>query len=62
MSQHLTRSVLAGGVIYSAGTPATDDLLRKIPAQFWGGEPGTAQSPHSRSAKKKPQAAPAAKD
>ncbi len=33
----LNRTVLAGGVVYPAGTEATDDLLAKIPnPRLWG--------------------------
>jgi len=51
--QHLKQSVLAGGVIYSAGTPATDELLEKIPSEFWDGDQsGSKSAPAHHAAKK----------
>jgi len=38
MARVLKQTVLADGVIYSAGTPATDDLEAKVPATFWDGD------------------------
>lgn len=38
MSRTLNRTVLAGGVIYPAGTPATDELEDAISnPEFWSG-------------------------
>lgn len=39
MGRQLKQTVLAGGVIYPAGTPATVELEDKIPAKFWDGDP-----------------------
>ncbi|WP_232676684.1 hypothetical protein [Nocardioides sp. R-C-SC26] len=39
MGQALSKTVVAGGVVYPVGTPATKELLRKIDARHWEGEP-----------------------
>lgn len=43
MARSLTQAVIAGGVVYPAGTPATAELEKAIPAKFWDGEPVAEQ-------------------
>lgn len=46
MAATLNRSVIAGGVVYPAGTAVTDDLLAKIPdPSVWDGDVDLAIEP-----------------
>jgi len=56
MSKRLSKTVLAGGVVYPAGTPATEELEAKISAKFWIGsdpEPEPAPKRSRKSAAKR---------
>lgn len=43
--QYLNKTVLAGGVVYPAGTPATEELLDRIQPKHWDGTPETPVEP-----------------
>lgn len=60
MTRSLKHAVVAGGVVYPAGTAATPELEKRIPAKHWVGEPTSASSsedapkaPRKRAAPKK---------
>lgn len=55
--RHLAYTVVAGGVIYPAGTPATPELLALIADRHWAGtEPTEPTEPRPAPARNDPKA------
>jgi hypothetical protein len=52
MAKVLKQTVLAGGVLHPAGTPATEALEDQIPARFWSTD---AATDHTESSAEKPK-------